>query len=171
VSHDADHKNSARLLLDAYEEIKGAKCHPEDELEAQRLARLPLAPEVMISRMRAVAQRNGLSWRPSRLRYFANPLNDLAAQPSTPAPKPSQPADLEPLSQEEHEQAIAHLQSLQSPEQRRRVELVLTLEPRASFRELASLLFERMSGEEFARRLDKARQQRKQPSRQIHRAS
>jgi hypothetical protein len=42
------------------------------------------------------------------------------------------------------------------------VELVGTLEPRATFRELAYLLYDRVDEAEFGRRLQLARQRRKQ---------
>lgn len=162
-AHDADHKDAAQMLLDAFEEIKGSTAHSEDEFEAERLAKLPLAPEAIISRMRAVAQRNGAGWRPSRLRYFANPITDLLQEkPQPKTTQHTQPADSVPLTEEEHEQSLTALQALETPEQRRRVELVGTLEPRATFPELLRLLHDRIDEAEFARRLQRARQRRKQ---------
>jgi hypothetical protein len=165
MTADVAHPDVARMLLFAYEEIKGSPAHPEDALDAARLAKLPLAPEVLISRMRHVAERNGPGWKPSRLRYFVNPLNDLVKdQPAAkPPPRLSDPAEPpKPLSPEEHEHALAELRRLESPEQRRRADLVATLEPRATVKELVYLLFDRQGSEEFARRLEQCRQQRKQ---------
>jgi hypothetical protein len=79
-AHAAPQSDAARMLLVAYEEIKQGPAHPEDALEATRLASLALAPIAIISRMKAVAQRNGVGWRPSRLRYFANPIADLVKE-------------------------------------------------------------------------------------------
>jgi hypothetical protein len=132
-AHAAHLSDTAKLLLAAYEEIKKGPAHPEDVLEATRLAGLPLAPVAIISRMQAIKHRNGPEWRPSRMRYFANAINDILKEPPQSQPQPTQPAVLPPLTEEEHEQSLAALQALETPEQRRRVELVGTLEPRATF--------------------------------------
>ena len=44
MSDAAKPSDAASLLLAAFEEIKGSSPHPEDALEATRLAALPLAP-------------------------------------------------------------------------------------------------------------------------------
>jgi hypothetical protein len=98
--NDAAHQSdAARMLLDAFEEIKGSPAHPEDALEAQRLASLPLSHLAIISRMQAIKQRNGGEWKPTRLRYFAAPINDLLKEPiahTQPATMPTwQPAEPE----------------------------------------------------------------------------
>lgn len=151
--------DAARMLLLAFEELRGMQPHEEARLEAERFAKMPLAPELVVQRMRAVAARSGPGWRPSRLRYFRNVFNDLLAEPR-PTVATQGPAVSVPLSQENHEQAMASLRALETPEQGRRADLVGTLQPRATLHELKYLLFDRMDGQEFGRRLEQCRLER-----------
>jgi hypothetical protein len=68
---------AAVMLLAALEEISGLQANVADHLEAANLTRLRVSPHAMVSRMKAIAMRNGPQWRPSSLRYFAAPLKVL----------------------------------------------------------------------------------------------
>jgi hypothetical protein len=120
MTTQAAHPNDAvKLLLDCFEKLKGANAVPDDYLEAIRLASLPLSPVAIVSRMEHVALRNGPEWKPTRLRYFKAPINDLltephAAQSAQPATMPTwQPAEPEvSLPEEERKQQAERLRQL-----------------------------------------------------------
>ena len=114
-----------RLLLDCFKELHGEPASYQDVEEAQRLASLPLTPEAITSRMREVAQRNGVNWKPSSLRYFARPIGDLLApKPALTVVASTPTATSDRLTLEQHDAWLEHLRSLESPEQLRRADRV-----------------------------------------------
>jgi hypothetical protein len=145
---------SANELLACFKELGGLAA-VEDHLEAAKLSTLPLEVGVITAKMRAIKQRNGPTWRPTRLKYFHGAITDLLKQqsPSGLQAHAHELPDADGLTAEEHEAALAHLRELQTPEQRRRVELVTALKPRPTLKELQHLLHERTSDAEFAARL------------------
>jgi hypothetical protein len=153
--------NAAHQLLAAFESLKGSEAIPEDHLEAQRIAGLPIDVALITARMRAIAERNGPTFKPARLKYFAGAIDDLVRtgkQPTFSVVRPDSPHVPIPegdcLTPEEHRASLAHLRALQTPEQLRRVDLVKGLKPRPNFKELQWLLGQ-CPPTEFAARLDR----------------
>ena len=127
------------------------------------LARLPVPLNLLLDKMRELGTKAALKGKPiGSIHYFKAPLEEFAEwhqrRQMAPAVSPSMSIpNRDWITQAEHAEVIAELRTRTSPETQRRIDTILTLEPRPRWQAQWALHSEKLSPEAFDKHIERYR--------------